>query len=125
MFLPSQKKIRYCYHNMHHHYQGFVFRQSEEFITAVKLGRGMIQDGSCPTTTVLDLPVNEEKEEEDDPEEGYLNDEEKEEKDPIQLEQDPGVRKKVNGARRAPFNLRVRFLYEKYLIKGATVGSFL
>ena len=125
MFLPSQKKIRYGHQNMHHHYQGIVFRQSEKFITAVKLGRGMLQDEGCPTTTVLDLPVNEEKEEEDDPEEDYLDEEEEEEEDPIQLEQDQCVTKKVNGARRAPFNLKVRFLSEEFLIKRAIVGNFL
>ena len=79
-----------------------LFRHSEQLITAIKLGREMLEDEGRPPRRVLDLPVNEEKEGEDDLDE-------EEEEHPIQ-EGDQGVPEKVNGARKGPFNLKVRFL---------------
>ena len=84
-----------------------MFRNSEQFKTAVKLGREMLEEvEGRPQRMVLDLPVNEEKEGEDDPgEEDHLDEEEEE--DPIQ-EGDQGVVENVNAARKGPFNLKVR-----------------
>ena len=77
-------------------------------MTAMKLAREMLEDGSRPRRTVLDLPVNEEEEGEppgeDDPEEDYYDEE-----DPIQ-EQGQGMPEKVNGVRKGSFNLKVGFL---------------
>ena len=86
-------------------YQGIAFRQSKQFTTAIKLGREMLEiDGRM----VLDLPVNEEEDGgEDDPGEDHPDEEEEE--PPIQ-ERDQGVQEKVNGARKAPFNFKVRLL---------------
>ena len=56
---------------------------------------------------VLDLPVNEEKEGEDDP--GEEDKDEEEEEAPIQ-EQGQAVPEKVNAARKVPFNLKVTLL---------------
>ena len=80
-------------------YQG-IFRHSEQFMTAIKLGREMLEGEGRPPRIVLDLPANEEKEGGDHPEE---------DEDPIQ-ERDQG---KVNGARKGSFNLKVGFLLKE------------
>ena len=91
-----------------------MFRNSEQFKTAVKLGREMLEEvEGRPQRMVLDLPVNEEKEGKDDPgEEDHLD--EKEEEDPIQ-EGDQGVVENVNAARKGPFNLKVRPVSKEYI----------
>ena len=116
MFLPTGKIRHVCLcttlvtSNSSEHY----FRNSEQFKTAVKLGREMLLEvEGRPQRIVLDLPVNEGKEGEDDPGE---EDEDKEE-DPIQ-EQDQGVPDKLDVARKGHFNLKVTpkeyFLFAVY-----------
>ena len=100
MFLPNQKK-RYSIHghcDSCSHYQG-IFRNSEQFITAIKLGREMLEDEGRPPT-VLDIPLGE----------GMGEDDPVEEKEhPIQ-ERDKGGLEEVNGAKKGPFNLKVMCL---------------